>query len=169
MKKILFVLFVVFATNLGCKKMDTGDRLCACSPITTPPLTLVVKGANGVDMLSPGTNGYFAVNNIKLYYQDGSTERQIQFRLNPPFSYGNAANEKFEFYQLHSSDLLNFLSSANPPNVYLKLGSGEPRQIKATMSDQKYKVAKLVVNNVEATAETGAVKNVLPNIFYFNL
>jgi hypothetical protein len=54
--------------------------------------------------------------------------------------------------------------------VFIKLGNAEPRQLKAVMaSGEKYLVAKLLVNNVEATAETGPVKNRVPNIFYFNL
>ncbi|WP_113662591.1 hypothetical protein [Pedobacter nanyangensis] len=170
MKKILFVLFIVFAANLGCKKMDTGGGLCACSPVQTPPLLLVVKGTNGVDMLNPATNGSFATANIKLYYQNGTTENPIQFDINQPFSVGNSATEKIEFYQLRSSRLLDLLSAENPPNIYLKLGNGTPRQLKATMvSGQKYKVEKLLVDNVEATAETGPVKKIVPNIFYFSL
>jgi len=170
MKKILFVLFVVFVANLGCKKMDTGGGLCACSPVQTPPILLVIKGANGVDMLNPATNGSFASSNIKLYYQNGTTEQQIEFNINQPFAVGNSTTEKVEFYQLRSSYLLDLLSSKNPPNIYIKLGNGTPRQLKATMvSGQKYKVDKLLVNDVEATGETGAVKNIVPNIFYFNL
>lgn len=150
--------------------MDTGGGLCACSPVTTPPLLLIVKGANGVDMLNPATNGSFAASSIKLYYQNGTTENPIQFDINQPFSVGNSATEKIEFYQLRSSRLLDLLSAENPPNIYIKLGNGEPRQLKATMSiDQKYKVTKLLVNNVEATAEMGSFKAVVPNIFYFNL
>lgn len=170
MKKLLFVLFVVFAANLGCKKMDTGDRLCACSPVQTPPILLVVKGANGVDMLNPATNGYFATANIKLYYQNSTTEQQIEFSISPPFPVSNSTTEKIEFYQLRSSYLLDLLSSKNPPNIYLKLGNETPRQLKATMvSGQKYKVDKLLVNDVEATVEAGSIKNILPNIFYINL
>lgn len=170
MKKILFVLFVVFAANLGCKKMDTGGGLCACSPVQIPPILLVVKGANGVDMLNPATNGYFAASNIKLYFQIGSTEQQMSFSIEKPFSAGSSTTEKVEFYQLRSSYLLDVLSSKNPPNVFIKLGNAEPRQLKAVMaSGEKYLVAKLLVNNVEATAETGPVKNSVPNIFYFNL
>ncbi len=170
MKKILFVLFVVFVANLGCKKMDTGGGLCACSPITTPPVLLVVKGTNGADMLNPATNGFFATANIKLYYQNGAREQQIEFSISQPFSIGNSTTEKVEFYQLRSSYLLDLLSSKNPPSIYLKLGNGTPRQLKATMvSGQKYKVDKLLVDDVEATAEAGSIKNIVPNIFYFNL
>jgi len=170
MKKFLIVFFVVFAANLGCKKLDEGDRLCGCSPVVEPPITLVIKGTNGIDMLNPATNGYFAVNNIKMYYQSGGTEKQVSFGLSQPFSYGAGSTLKFEYYQLLSTELLTLASSTNPPNLYLKLGNGEPLQLKVTMaSGQKYKVEKLLVNNVEAAAAESPLKDMRPNIFYINL
>lgn len=167
MKKFILAFLVVFVANLGCKKLDDGDKPCACSPVSEPPLTLIIKGTNGIDMLNPTTTGYFTAANIKLYYQNAGAEKQIIFRVGQPFIYGNGAAEKFEFYQLQSSELLRLAASANIPEFYLKLGNGTPLLLKVTVQAGTAKVSALTVNNVAAIAETGDVKKLNPNIFYF--
>lgn len=167
MKKFLAVLAIVFLANLGCKKLDVNDGLCACSPVTEPTVVLVVKNAAGADMLNPATNGYFTNSNIQLYYQEsGGLLKQLNFYVRPSFSYGS---DKFNYYQLHTTDILKNVV-ANNRSFYLKLGNNNPLkldfELKAT---EKYKVIKLLVNDVEAQAETGAVAAYVPNIFYVNL
>lgn len=166
MKKFLFVVFIVFLANLGCKKLDEGDRLCACSPVTEPTVVLVVKNAAGTDMLNPATAGYFANNNIQLYYLDGSTQKKLNFYVRPSFSYGN---DKFNYYQLHSSEMIRQSLTANK-DLYLKLGSNEPLKLRLELvTDTRYQVAKLLVDGKEATAEKGNVTSYVQNIFYINL
>lgn len=169
MKKFLLALFIVFVANLGCKKLDKGGMPCACSPMAQPPLILVIKATNGDDLLNPATNGHFTADNIKVYHEAGGKEMQMAFRLAKPFSYGNASTEKFEYYQIQSA-LVSMYPETAQPSFYLKLGNGTPLLLKPTMDkDTKYKVAKLLVNDVEATPETGAAKNILPNVFYITL
>jgi len=166
MKKFLFVVFIVFLANLGCKKLDEGDRLCACSPITEPTVVLVVKNGAGADMLNPTTAGYFANNNIQLYYLEGGTQKKLNFYVRPSFSYGN---EKFNYYQLHSSEMIRQSVTANK-DLYLKLGNNEPLKINLELiADKKYQVAKLLVDGKEANAEQGNVTSYVQNIFYINL
>jgi len=167
MKKFIAVLFVVFVANFGCKKMDEGNRLCACSPIQEPTLVLVLKNAENMDVLNPNTNGYFATNNIQLYYQEeGETQKQLNFYIRPSFSYGN---EKFDYYQLYSSEIIRKATTANQ-NFYLKMGNNEPIKLNVEFDgNQKYLVSKLLVNGTEADAEKGGVVNYVRNIFYIKL
>lgn len=169
MKKFVLAFLVVFIANLGCKKLDKGDRLCGCS-YDESLLTLVIKDTNGVDMLNPATNDYFNKGSIKLYYQNAGTEKQINFGIRQPFEYyGNATTEKFEFYQINSSELLRLASIENSPDFYLKLGNATPLLLKVTVEKGTPKVTKLTVNNVEASLETGDVRKSNPNIFYITL
>jgi len=68
---------------------------------------------------------------------------------------------------LQSSELLRLAASANIPEFYLKLGNGTPLLLKVTVQAGTAKVSALTVNNVAAIAETGDVKKLNPNIFYF--
>lgn len=169
MKKFILAFLVVFVANLGCKKLDQGDRLCGCSPAAEPPLILVIKNANGADLLNPATTGHFTADNIKVYHEADGKEKQMTFRVGKPFTYGNASTDKFEYYQLQSS-LVSLHATTAQPSFYVKLGNGTPLLLKPTMDqDAKYKVVKLLVNDVEATPETGSAKNILPNVFYITL
>lgn len=167
MKKFLAVLTIVFLANLGCKKLDVNDGLCACSPVVEPTIVLVVKNAAGADMLNPATNGYFTNSNIQLYYQEnGGSLKQVTFYVRPSFTYGS---DKFNDYQLHTTEILKHIA-ANNRSFYLKLGSNNPLKLDFELqTNEKYKVVKLLVNDVEAQAETGAVATYVPNIFYVNL
>ncbi|SOD19000.1 hypothetical protein [Pedobacter xixiisoli] len=166
MKKFLAVLVIVFLANLGCKKLDDKQGVCACSPIYEPTVVLVVKNAAGTDMLNPATAGYFANNNIQLYYLEGSTQKKLNFYVRPSFSYGN---EKFNYYQLNSSDIIRQSSTSNK-DIYFKLGEDEPMKLNLELvADKKYQVAKLLVDGKEAVAEKGNVTSYLQNIFYVSL
>ncbi|RZL40836.1 MAG: hypothetical protein EOO93_30675 [Pedobacter sp.] len=166
MKKFLAVLIIVFLANLGCKKLDDNDKVCACSPISEPTVVLVVKNATSADMLNPTTTGYFANNNIQLYYLEGGSQKKLNFYVRPTFSYGS---DKFNYYQLHSSDIIR-QSLTDNKELYLKLGSNEPMKLALELGvDKKYQVAKLLVDNKEAVAEKGNVSSYVPNIFYITL
>ena len=167
MKKFLLALVIVFLANLGCKKLDKSDGgLCACSPVYEPTLVLVVKNAAGADMLNPATTGHFENNNIQLYYVEGGTQKKLNFYVRIPFSYGN---DKFNYYQLHSSDIIR-QSATNNKEIYLKLGSNEPMKVSLELAtDPKFEIKKLLLGNKEATAEQGSVKSYVQNMFYFNL
>lgn len=166
MKKFLLVLFVVFLANLGCKKLDKTDGLCACSPTYEPTLVLVIKNAAGADVLNPATTGHFTNSNIQLYYLERSTQKKLNFYVRTPFTYGN---DKFNFYQLHSSDIFKQFATGNK-DTYLKLGDNQPMKVKLEIAaDTKYQVVKLLVDDKEAAAEQGAVKSYVQNMFYINL
>ena len=167
MKKFLAVLAIVFLANLGCKKLDDNDGLCACSPVTEPTVALVVKNAAGADMLNPATQGYFTNANIQLYYQEnGGALKQLNFYVRPSFSYGS---DKFNHYQLHTTEIIKHIA-VNNHSFYLKLGSNNPLKLDFELkTNEKYKVIKLLVDNMEAPAETGTVAAYVPNIFYINL
>lgn len=167
MKKFLAILVVVFLANLGCKKLDENDRLCACSPIVEPTVILVVKNAAGADMLNPATNGYFANTAIQLYYQEANGSlKQLYFYVRPPFSYGN---EKFNYFQLHSTEIIKNIVATNR-SIYLKLGNNNPMKLDFEFkADQKYQLSKLLVDEKVAPAETGTVTGYVQNIFYINL
>lgn len=166
MKKFLAVLAIVFLANLGCKKLDDNDRVCACSPVSEPTVVLVFKDAVGADMLNPATPGYFANDNIQLYYLEGGSQKKLNFYVRPSFSYGN---DKFNYYQLHSSAIIR-QSLTDNKNLYLKLGSNEPMKMTLELvADKKYQIAKLLVDDKEAIAEKGAVASYVPNLFYVTL
>ena len=166
MKKFLIVMLVVFVANLGCKKLDKGDGLCACSPTVEPTLVLVVQNGQADDLLSPATDGYFSNQNIQLYYIESGTQKKLDFYVHSSFTYGN---EKFKYYQLHSSALIRQSLTTNK-DIYLKLGGNEQLKLNLEFStDKRFEVAKLLVNGKEAVSEQGAVKSYLQNIFYIKL
>lgn len=165
MKKIILAFLVIFVANLGCKKLDDGDKPCACSPVMEPPLTLIIKGANDVDMLNPNSANAFSSNDIKLYYLDtNGTQRQLTFYIKPNFT---VDNNKFDFYQLHSSEIVRLATSLTK-DFYLKLGQNEPFKINIEKNKDSFKLAKLTVNGVEKLPETGAISKYIPNIYYLD-
>lgn len=165
MKKIILAFLVVFVANLGCKKLDEGDRLCGCSPVTEPPLTLVIKGANGVDILNPASANAFSSNDIKLYYLETNVQKQLTFYIRPNFT---VDNNKFDYYQLNSSDIVR-LATSSTKDFYLKLGQREPLKINIEKIKDSFKFTKLTVDGVEKLPETGAVSKYLPNIYYLDV
>jgi len=167
MKKFLLALFIVFLANLGCKKLDKSDGgVCACSPAYEPTLVLVVKNAAGADMLNPATPGHFENNNIQLYSVEGGIQKKLNFYVRTPFSYGN---DKFNFYQLHSSEIIRQFATNNK-EVYLKLGNNASMKVSLELiTDTKFEITKLLIDNKEATAEQGNVKAYVQNLFYLNL
>ncbi len=166
MKKFLIILSVIFIANLGCKKLDKGDRLCGCSPATQPPLTFVIKGANGTDLLNPATVGYFSNNDIKLYQlEENGAQKQLNFFVRPNFSNGV---DKFDFYQIHSAEIMRLAISLTK-DFYLKLGDKEPLKINLERVKDDFKVSKLTINGVEKTAETGIITKYMPNVYVIEI
>lgn len=168
MRKTLLALLIVFVANFGCKKLDesNGGGLCACSPVSEPPLTLVIKGANGVDLLNPATIGYFSNNDIKLYHLDESgAQKQLNFFVRPTFSYDD---EKFDYYQMHSTEIIRLATSVTK-DFYLKLGDGEPLKINLERIKNGFKLGKLTINRVEKLVETGAISKYMPNLYYIDI
>ncbi len=149
MKKFLIVIAVLFILNLGCKKIEGGgDRLCACSPITSPYLSLVIKNLSGADLLNPATTGYFAKEQIQLYTIDANgSERQLNFGIRTPFSYGT---QQYNYYQLFSVELAVLAKSIE--NVfYLKLENGKIFELNAQTKGAK--LEKLLINKEQAPFE----------------
>jgi len=166
MKKFILAFLVVFAANLGCKKLDDGDKPCACSPISEPTLVLVLKNASGADVLNPVTSGYFSNNNIKLYYLEGGVQKQLNFFVRPSFSYGA---EKFDYYQLHSSEIIRQHVSGRK-DFYLKLRDNEPKKINLEIAtDKQFSIEKVLVDGMVATPEKGAVSSYVQHMFYVQL
>ncbi|RBQ06250.1 hypothetical protein [Pedobacter miscanthi] len=146
MKKILIVLVVIFIANLGCKKTE---RLCACSPITTEPLALVIKNSTDVDLLNPNTTGYFDKNKIQLYSKDANNViKQISFEIRKPFSYNN--NQKIDYYQLTSGEI-SYLSKSIDNSFYLKLGDDKLYELNLKVNNNR--IEKLLIDKTEATKE----------------
>lgn len=166
MKKFLIVILAIFLANLGCKKIDDGNRLCACSPVEEPALVLVIKNSEGVDLLNPINSGYFSNNQVQLYQRnENGSLKQITFYIRPPFSYGN---EKFNYYSLGSSEIIRLTNSINQDS-YLKLGNNKPIKINIERAENSFSLGKLLINGVEKGAETSAVSNYVRNIYYIEL
>jgi hypothetical protein len=163
MKKFLIVIMAIFIANLGCKKINDSDGLCACSPIHYPYLSLVVKNSADQDLLDTKTAGAFAKDKIQLYYKESNgNTKQIAFFIHPPFSYGT---DQFKFSQLNSEEIVA-LSNNQVNTFFLKLGDNTPYELKLQFNTTKNRVEKLMVDNTEAVAETGKVTNYVDgNIF----
>jgi len=156
MKKILIVLMVIFIANLGCKKAGVGGGgLCACSPISTTPLILVIKNTADVDMLNPKTTGYFDKNQIQLYSKDvNNVIKQINFEIRQPFNYSN--NQKIDYYQLTSSEI-PYLAKSIDSIFYLKLGDNKLYELNLKINNNL--VEKLLIDKTEAPKEIQPVTN----------
>jgi len=162
MKKFLFVCAVLFIGSVGCKKMNIdGNGLCACSPITQPELTLVIKNAAGDDLLNDKTTGAFTKEKVELYTKDGAGKViPVTFSIRPPFSYGD---EKFNFYQLNFG--LGFMQNKNSI-LYLKLGEGKVFELTFELNEGSYALSKLLIDQKEAQKDLGTVLK-YKSIFYF--
>lgn len=167
MKKFLFALILIFATGLACKKIDDQNPLCACSPVQLPTLTLVLKDANQLDLLNPNNQGALLAKDIKLSYTNANqVEKNLIFYLRAPFSYGN---KMFNFYQLHSSDILKIAAENDKQLFTLQLGAKQLK-LKISLDEKlKYKVTQLSANDTAAPAETGELSAFVPNLFYLNV
>ena len=117
MKKFVIALAVLFVIIIGCKKLNGGD-ICACSPLETAYLALVVKNAAGDDLLNTTTAGSFAQNQIQLYAKDANGAiKQINFSISPPLTFNN---EKLNYHQLRSPEIAILAKSVNQ-TFYLKV------------------------------------------------
>lgn len=164
MKKFIIAFAIVFIASLGCKKiMEKDGGICACSPIESPYLSVVIKNATGDDLLSSTTTGFYAKNQIQLFYKDANgSSKPIDFTVRTPFSYGS---NKFNYNQIFSIEIVALAKSVD--NVfYLKFGNNVPYELNLLIG-QKRAVDKLFVNKQEAQKETGALTNYSSgNIFY---
>ncbi len=150
MKKFLIILSAIFMIGLGCKKENIGGGgLCACSPITYPPLSLVIKNSADVDLLNPKTTGYFDKTKIQLYAKDTNhTIKPINFEIRQPFSY--SANQKLEYYQLISNEIL-LLAKHIDQTFYLRLGDNKLYELNLKVNNNV--VEKLLIDKAEAPKE----------------
>lgn len=153
MKKILFVLVLIFITNLGCKKITNGGGVCACSPISyDTSLGLVIKSGTDVDLLNPKTTGFLDKTQIQLYAKDANNViKQLNFDIRKPFTYTN--NLKMDYYQLVSSEISREAKSIDN-TFYLKLGD---KLYELNLKVNNQMVEKLLVNKTDAPRE-------LPNV-----
>jgi hypothetical protein len=163
MKKILFVLLVLFIANVGCKKTGIdGGGLCACSPVAQPTMAFLIKDANGIDLLNPKTTGYFEKSQIQLYAKDSNnTIKQLNFDIRQPFSY--TSNLTVSHYQIRSSEIM---SVARPAGIkfYLKLGDTKLYEIDLKVNN--YFVEKVTVDNVELNKEYPSIQEPSINNIY---
>lgn len=144
MKKILIAFLTLFIINLGCKKIDDGGGLCACSLMPATSLSFIIKNSAGEDLLNAATPGAYTNNQIQLLSKDANGSiKQVSFFIRPSFSYGN---EKFNFNQIFSEEIAA-LAKTTKNSLYLKLGNDEPRLLRMTVGD--YKVEKLLIDNIE--------------------
>jgi hypothetical protein len=164
MKKFLLVLAILFIAHLGCKKIDKEDRLCACSPISQPMFTLVIK-KSGVDLLNSTINGSFAKNQIQLYTIDESGKsKAIVFMIRSPFV---VDTEKLDYYQLVSYELLT-LAISDTKSFYLKLGDEAPVELNFVQNTTTRRL-KLLIDKKEAVRESREIVNsVGGNVFYYD-
>jgi hypothetical protein len=169
MKKFSIAFTVLFVLIFGCKKIDeaNGGGLCACSPLPTAYLNLVIKNTAGNDLLNTATAGSFAQSQIQLYAKDAiGNIKQINFYIRSPFSYGN---DKFNYNQLMSDEIATLAKSIDN-TFYLKLGNQNPYEINLQVNSNFRKVEKVLIDKKEAPAETGKVATDYGmNIYYLNL
>ncbi|QNR83436.1 hypothetical protein H9N25_15925 [Pedobacter riviphilus] len=149
MKKILFVLVLIFITNLGCKKITNGGGLCACSPINyDTSLGLVIKNSTDADLLNPKTTGFLDKTQIQLYSKDANNViKQINFDIRQPFTYTN--NLKMDYYQLVSSEIGQQAKSIDN-TFYLKLGD---KLYELNLKVNNQAVEKLLIDKNDAPKE----------------
>ncbi|WP_412466076.1 hypothetical protein [Pedobacter sp. KLB.chiD] len=150
MKKILIVLSLLFIINLGCKKENVGGGgLCACSPVSPPPLSLVIKNKADVDLLNPKTTGYFDKTRIQLFARDANNVvKPISFEIRQPFTY--TANLKLDYYQLISNEI-PYLAKSPDQTFYLKLGDNMLYELNLKVTNNI--VDKLLIDKIEAPKE----------------
>lgn len=167
MKKVLIAFVALYVINLGCKKIDDVDRLCACSPISNASyLSLVIKNSNGDDLLSASAAGAFTKEKIQLYRKDANGEiKSIDFKIRPPFPYGT--NESFNYNQLVSMEIAILAKSIND-TFYLKLGDDKLYELNLKMNNMK--LEKLLIDQKETPLENATSGNTyLSTIFSMKL
>jgi len=154
MKKILIAFLTLFIINLGCKKIDDGGTLCACSLMPTTSLSFIIKNSAGEDLLNATTSGSYTSNQIQLISKGANGSiKQVSFFIRPSFSYGN---EKFNFNQIFSEEIA-VLAKTTQNSLYLKLGDDQPRLLRLTVGN--YKVEKLSIDNKELPMAINAPTN----------
>ncbi|TKC08336.1 hypothetical protein FA048_14360 [Pedobacter polaris] len=166
MKKFIIAFAIVFIVNLGCKKI-IDQPVCACSPVSTGYLNLVVKNAAGNDLLNSNVTGSFAQNQIQLYAKDANGNiKQINFSIRPPITF-NA--EKFNYHQLLSQEIA-ILAKSIDHTFYLKLGNQLPYEINLQVSSNLNKVEKVLIDKKEAPKDTGKIATDLGlTIYHLNI
>jgi len=166
MKKIIIAFIVIFVANLGCKKISNTDGLCACSPMSYPGISLVIKNAAHLDLLNPVNKEAYALSQIKLFQKDDKGgEQQVSFSLRPTFTYGS---EKFNYYQLYSEQMIA-LARTKQQIFYLKLADGTPYELNLELKEGMPDAGKLLIDKKEAPKETGELAKYNGGIFYLNL
>lgn len=164
MKKIIFILLVLFIANMGCKKENPD--ICACSPVVYPTFGLVIKNSTNADLLNPVTNGAYSKSQIQLYQKDNNgNNKNIDFVINQPFS---SRGQKFDYYHLVSAQIATLANSIEN-TFYLKIGNNEPIELNLYINKSKAKIEKLLVNKNEVPMESGEVSKYFLSIFYLNL
>jgi hypothetical protein len=147
MKKFIIAFIVVFVTNLGCKKI-IEQPLCACSPVVSPYLSLVITSANNEDLLDSKTNGALTKDQIQLYYKEANgTIKQIDFGIRQPFSFGS---EQYKYFQLFSQQI-GLLAKSVDDSFYLKLGNDKLYELNLKINNNR--VEKLFIDKKEAPFE----------------
>lgn len=152
MKKIIIVCVILFIANVACKKTNIdGGGLCACSPMRSPELNLVIKNNAGDDLLNSQTTGAYSKDKIELFKKDGNGNAiPINFGIRPPFSNGN---EKFNFNFLSASGI-TYSQTANDNIIYLKLGEGKLHELALQVSQEGLKLS---IDKIEAKKDTSNV------------
>lgn len=154
MKKFVIAFAVLFVIIIGCKKLDedNGGGICACSPVQTAYLSLVIKNANGDDLLNTATAGSFAQNQIQFYVKDANgVIKEINFSIRAPLTFNN---EKLNYHQFVSQEIATMAKSVEN-KFYLKLGSGEPLLVNLQVSSNLSKVDKLLIDSKEVPKDNG--------------
>ena len=151
MKKFITCFLFIFV-GLSCTK-ETTPTLCGCSPVQVPSLSLVVKSANGADLLDQAVTGTFPRDGIKLFYKEADgTEKKVDFFIRPPFGYGNDG-AKFNFHQIRF-DLIGKNQSLDGLYLLRLSASAEPEVIQIEMNRTTMQAAKVTINDVENPVET---------------
>lgn len=160
MKKILIVLAIIFAINLGCKKMNADDdRLCGCSPVSPPALNLVIKNAAGDDLLNVNSAGTVRNEKIEFYRvtADGKNT-SIPFSIQPPFSYGDE-KYNYNFLYVHATAY----ATASADNIiWMKLGADKLYKLKISINFQNNEVETVLINDKEIPKDNSNVAKFLP-------
>ncbi|WP_443944448.1 hypothetical protein ACJVDH_16200 [Pedobacter sp. AW1-32] len=144
MKKTLIAFLALFVISMGCKKIMDTDPLCACSPVTNPYFSLVIKNLNGVDLLDTTKPGSFDHSQIQLYSKDANgNPKSISFVVRPPFSYGS---DQFIYNQLLAPDI-SMLAKSIDDVFYLKLGNNA--EFALNLKFNNFRLEKLLLNGVE--------------------
>ncbi|RZL48518.1 MAG: hypothetical protein EOP00_09085 [Pedobacter sp.] len=166
MKKFLIAFVVVFIANLGCKKI-IEQPLCACSPVQTAYLNLVIKNAAGNDLLNNAVAGSFKKDDIQLYSKDvNGNITQLSFSIQPPLTFNN---EKFNYYQLLSQEIA-ILAKSVDQTFYLKLGNQPSYTVNLQLTANLGRVEKVWIDKKEANKEIGKLATDLGlSIFYLNI